>query len=115
MCGRVLLSRGVVEQDLLCEGHDGCRRLSRFQLAEDVTVIVGRSRRFLGDKGKDVLILDGDVGIADVHGPSVIVGIEAEVRDRVGRIVLAEEELARVVGQRDSLLRHFEVNLCRCW
>lgn len=108
------MSRCVVEQDFLCKRDYSCRRLSRFELAEDVTMIVGWRRRLFGDKGKDVLILDGDVGIGDVHGPSMIVRIEAKVGDRVGRVVLAEEELTRIVGQRDSLLRHLEMNLGRC-
>lgn len=62
-----------------------------------------------------MLVLDGDIRISYVHRPSMVVWIKAEVRNRVGRVVLPEEELTRIIGQRDSLLRNFEMNLGWRW
>lgn len=111
----MLLSRGVIEKDLLGERDDRRCGLPHLELAENVTNIVRRSVRLLGDESENMLIANGNLRVRDLHAPAVIVGIEAAVGDGSARIMLAEEKLTRVVGQCNSLLRDLEMNFSWCW
>lgn len=108
------MSRGVVEQNFLRERDDRRRWLSRFHLAEHVALIVRRRSRFLRHESEDVLVADRNLRVGDLNAPAVVVGVEAEVGDRVAGIMFAEEQLARVVGQCDALRRDLEVNFRGC-
>lgn len=110
----MLLSGGIVEQDFLCKGDDRGGRLSQLQLAEHVAMIVVR-RCVLGDERKNVLVANGNFWVGDLNAPTMIVRIQSEVGDGVGRIMFAEEKLAWVVGQRDALCWDLEVNFRWRW
>lgn len=47
----------------------------------------------------------------DREAPVALLGVHGHVGDRGRRIVFPEEQLARVVRQRDALHRHLEVDL----
>lgn len=79
-----------------------------------MTLIVMRSI-LLRDEGENVLIFHGNLRVGDMDAPTMIVRVEAEVGHSVARVVFAEEQLTRVVCQRDALLRDFEVNFSGCW
>lgn len=111
----MLLSRGVIEKNLLGERHDRRCGLSHLEFAENMTDIVRRCVRLLGDESENVLIANGNLRVCDLNAPAVIIGIESAIGDACARIMLAEEKLTRVVGQCNSLLRDLEMNFSWCW
>ena len=100
----MLLSCAFIQENFLCKGHDRRCRLSIFQLTENMTHVVRRRCRFLCYKSKNVLIFDGNFSICDLNAPAMVVGINADICDGGCRVVLAEEELTRVIGQCDALI-----------
>lgn len=106
-----LLGRGCSPQDdLVGEGDDGGGRLGRFQLAEHVALVVGRSGRSLGDEGEDAFGC-GDVSRGRWYAPPVLIRVQAAEGHVVRWVVAPEEQLPGVVREGDALDRNLKVHL----
>lgn len=62
-----------------------------------------------------MLVANRNLGVCDLNAPTMVIWVKPEVGYSIGRIVFAEEQLARIIGQRNALLSNLEVNLRRRW
>lgn len=65
------------------------------------------NRHILGNS----LVHHWDISSMDWYAPAALLRIHRNVRDGGRGVVLAEEQLARIVRQRDSLIGHLKVHL----